>query len=508
MAFLKHPKQLKKAAALIPAIVAVLASAAEAAICAADVGPALDAIAAQPLLRTARVGVLVETQGATPVERQVVYQRDADRFFIPASNAKLLTTAAALDFLGPDYRIRTSVLASAAGGDSETASGLTSLRVVGRGDPSFSQQDLASLAQQITAAGVRQVSQLVADDSYFAGSAVNPNWEWEDVQAGYGAPVNSLILEGNALNLSLVPQAVGQPLRVIWEDGAPADSWQVINQSQTVAPGTPESVAVGRDLAQPVLYVQGQLVAGSDAEEVAIAIPTPAQNFVAQLQRALVARGVLVGRTAVVQDAAAGGFADMTELAFHQSPPLSELLIPTNRNSNNLYAEALLKTVGVRYFSQATETPNEASQNATAAGVIAATAVLTRIGLAPSSFVLADGSGLSRHNLVTPSALVEVLQRMATHPRAAVYRSSLSVAGVSGTLRNRLRGTSLEGNFYGKSGAVSGNVSLSGYLNAPNYQPLVVSILINNSNQRAGQLRQVIDDMLLTLAQVEDCSDR
>lgn len=477
-------------AGLVGAAIAIAPlTSAQAGICPAQLAGKLDAIAAQPTLQRARVGVLVQTQGSTAADRQVLYARDADQFFIPASNAKLLTTAAALDFLGPAYRIRTSVYAT------PQSNGLAALRVVGRGDPSFAIADLVDLAQQVSQGGIRQVSQLVADDSYFSGSAVNPNWEWEDVQAGYGAPVNGLILNGNAINLSVVPQSVGQPLQVMWESPLQANAWQIVNQSRTVSPGEAESIAVGRDLSQPVLHVSGQLVAGSEAEAVAIAVPNPAQAFLEQFQRTLADQAVSVGRTAVVL---AGLPQFPNELAVHQSPPLSDLLVPTNRNSNNLYAEALLKTVGVTYFPQQ-------SVPATESGVEAVTQVLVRLGMDANQFSLADGSGLSRHNLITPSALVEILQIMATHPQASVYRNSLAVAGVNGTLRNRLRGTVLEGRLYGKSGAVSGNVALSGYVNVPNYRPLVVSVLINNSDQQAGTLRQAIDQMLLTLADLQSC---
>ncbi|HEY9881961.1 MAG TPA: D-alanyl-D-alanine carboxypeptidase/D-alanyl-D-alanine-endopeptidase [Leptolyngbyaceae cyanobacterium] len=477
-------------AGLIGATIAIAPlTAAQAGICPAQLAGRLDAIATQPTLQRARVGVLVQTQGVTAADRQVLYARDADQFFIPASNAKLLTTAAALDFLGPAYRIRTSIYAS------PQPNGLTTLRVVGRGDPSLTTADLAELVQPVSQSGLRQISQLIGDDSYFPGSAVNPNWEWEDVQAGYGAPVNGLILNGNAMNLSVAPQAVGQPLQVTWENPLQANTWRIVNQARTVAPGETESVAVGRDLSQPVLYLDGQLVAGSEAEAVAIAVSSPAQAFLDQLQQLLAAQSISVGRTTVDL---LGSPQLANELAFHQSPPLSDLLVPTNRDSDNLYAEALLKTVGVNYFPQR-------STQATEAGIEAVTSILVNLGMDASRFSLADGSGLSRHNLVTPSALVEILQIMATHPQADVYRNSLAVAGVSGTLRNRLRGTVLEGRLYGKSGAVSGNVALSGYVNVPNYRPLVVSILINNSNQRAGTLRQGIDQMLLTLAEVQDC---
>lgn len=464
-------------------------------ICEAELGARMTAIAQQPLLHRARLGILVETQGRTPAERRVLYAQDADQFFIPASNAKLLTSAAALAFLGPDYRIRTSVYGVENTSNRAGEVGLTALRVVGRGDPTLTDQNLDTLAQQLKRHSIQVVPLLVGDDSYFPGAATHPNWEWEDVQAGYGAPVNSLILNGNAHGLTLMPQAVGDPLQVLWDDPAQAGQWRIENRSRTVATHEPEYVTVGRDLGQPVLYVDGQLAAGSDPETAAIALLDPAHQFVQQFQAALMRQGISVGQTALSTTPIP---IDRPEVAWIESPPLAELLIPTNRNSNNLYAESLLKTLGVRY------TPTRPDQ-ATAAGVAAATAILTDLGLDPSSFVLADGSGLSRHNLVTPRALVDILQIMADHPHATPYRESLSVAGSSGTLRNRLKGTPLEGRLSGKTGAMSGHVTLSGYLLLPTGQPVIVSILINNSDQRASRLRQVIDDLLLLLAEVRPC---
>jgi D-alanyl-D-alanine carboxypeptidase/D-alanyl-D-alanine-endopeptidase (penicillin-binding protein 4) len=161
------------------------------------------------------------------------------------------------------------------------------------------------------------------------------------------------------------------------------------------------------------------------------------------------------------------------ELATVESPSLGELLVPTNQNSNNLYAEVLLKTLGV--------TDGEPPIiDASAAGGEVVAEALGELGVNSAHLRLADGSGLSRHNLVTPEALVATLQAMALHPEAEVFLDSLAVAGVSGTLRNRLDGTILEGRVQGKSGALTGNVSLSGYLQPPDYEPLVFSIVVNH----------------------------
>jgi D-alanyl-D-alanine carboxypeptidase/D-alanyl-D-alanine-endopeptidase (penicillin-binding protein 4) len=352
---------------------------------------------------------------------------------------------------------------------------------------------LATLAQQLKSRGVTQVDRLIADDGYFQGEPVHPNWEWEDVQAGYGAPVSSLILNQNAINLTLAPQNPGQPLRVIWENPAEAAGWRIENRSRTVGPDEEEFVDVGRDLSKPVLSVSGQLHAGSEPEPVAVAITNPAENFLQHFRQALEAEGIAVAQTSVARNSP---IAVEAELAAVESPPLSELLEETNQESNNLYAEILLRSLAA----------GSASGETLAAGLKVLTATLTRLGVNPETYVPEDGSGLSRQNLVSPEALVQTLRAMASSPRANIYRASLPVAGVSGSLKNRFRDTAAQGIVLAKTGTVGGVSALSGYVTPPNYQPLVFSIVVNQSNLPPRTQRQAIDDIVLLLARLRNCS--
>lgn len=456
--------------------------------CRAELGERLDAIATQPNLRRARLGIKIETLGRTDGEREVVYTKDADRYFIPASNVKLLTTAAALRQLGPDFKTRTSVYGT-------ERNGLTSLYVVGQGDPTFGDEQLNDLAQQLSQRDLSRVSNLLAYDGYFPGQTVNPNWEWEDVQAGYGAPANSLMLNQNELGLTLFPQAVGQPLRVEWDDPTLANQWRVENFSTTVNASEPEFVDIGRDLGQPVLRVYGQLIAGTAPETASVAVPDPARYFAQTLQQRLSRLGIAVAQTDLTRQPPPD---EAVELAIVNSPPLADWLLRTNRNSKNIYAETILKSLGIAMA-------NGPVEDATLAGTEAVKTVLQTLGVAPDSYKVVDGSGLSRHNLATPTAFVDTLQAMAFTPEAAIYRNSLAVAGESGTLRNRFRDTIVQGRLQGKTGAVSNNASLSGYLAPPNHPPVVLSILLNHVNQRGADLRQVIDSIVLEVARLDDC---
>lgn len=456
-------------------------------LCPAQLGTAIQLVTNRPQFNRFRWGILIETLSSG----RTLYSRDAQKYFIPASNVKLLTTAAVLHQLGSQHRIRTSVY-----GTDDV------LRIVGRGDPSLTDTQLRELAQQLSRRGIRQVK-LIAVDNYFQGYTVNPSWEWEDVQADYGAPVNSLILNQNTVALTLLPQQVGQKVRVIWADPSEATRWRIENESVITKPGEPLSINVSRNLQGAVLKIAGKMSIDTEPESVSLAVLDPHGHFLRHFQRSLVAEGI----KATADQSSVTGMSDIIrylrlsaapELAAVESPPLSELLVETNQNSNNLYAEALLRTLGAN--------SNTSESTATAeVGLSVVKETLTKLGVNPDGYVLADGSGLSRHNLVSPEAIAQTLKVMAKSPLAPVYRASLPVAGLSGTLQNRFQGTAVQGILQGKTGTMSGVVALSGYLDPSNYEPLVFSIIVNQSDQSAATIRQAIDEIVLLLAKLRSC---
>ncbi|MGF1513032.1 MAG: D-alanyl-D-alanine carboxypeptidase/D-alanyl-D-alanine-endopeptidase [Elainellaceae cyanobacterium] len=491
-------------------------------LCPAQLGNSLEAIASESLGKQARWGALVQPL-STDASPPPLYAHNPRQYFTPASNVKLLTSAAALAQLGPDFRIRTSVYAVSPEERVQAAEGpvnldavnldavnldavnldAVNLWVVGRGDPSLDSDGLQRLAQQIGQAGIARVNGLVVDESYLGDRFINPTWDWEDVQSGYGAPVNSLMLNQNAIGVRLFPQAVGQPLRLEWEQPELVRRWQVVNESVTVAPSEPEFVRVGRAWSAPVLRVQGQLRAGAALDRSAVAVTDPAGHFLHQFEQALAEAGVDVKQTLAQQTAPR----DRVEVATHLSPPLAELLVATNANSQNLYAEALLRHVGRSVLQRGIGQNIDQNIDAEAlwiAGLDQIEAVLTTLGVT-GAYQLADGSGLSRRNLATPEAFVQTLQAMAQHPHAEVYRQSLAVMGERGTLRSRLRGTPVAGRFWGKSGGLSGVSSLSGYLYPPGYSPLVLSLLIDHSDQSGSVRRQTLDAMVAAVARLTPC---
>ncbi len=468
--------------ALISGLFPTAATAQPEATCRAELSRQIEAITVSS---EARWGILAESLEPNP---RTIYAQNADQLFIPASNVKLLTTAAALTVLGDEFRIRTSVYQL----PSEASSQEISLRVVGRGDPSLTDIQLRQIARQIAERGIQQIDRLEADDQYFQGVFSNPTWEQEDIEAGYGAPFNSLILNQNAIGLTLIPQAIGQRLGIHWDDPTEAEGWQIVNRSTTVAPDGSEFLNVGRDLQQPILRVEGQLRAGSAPEPVAVSIPDPASYFLTQFQQALAAEQIQVQQSELAKVPIADmPETDMTEISAVESAPLNELLIETNQQSNNLYAEALLRQLG--------KTPEPAA-SPMEAGIARLQSSLTQLGVR-STYQLADGSGLSRQNQASPQALVETLQAMHRSRYAEAYRNSLATAGVSGTLAARFKHTPVQGQFAGKTGSLRGVVALSGYLQDPS---LAVSIL-TNAEAASANIQPQIDAVLKTLKRWGSC---
>jgi D-alanyl-D-alanine carboxypeptidase/D-alanyl-D-alanine-endopeptidase (penicillin-binding protein 4) len=465
-------------------------------VCPANLDTQVQAILDRPAVRSSRWGIAVETLATTAQDGMPLYSKNATQFLVPASNAKIFVTAAALHHLGPDYRLRTSIYQEPSPAPAYSMSSEERVfRVVGRGDPGLTDDHLRDLATQLRDRGITQIDRLILDDSYFPGPQVSPSWESADVQAGYGAPTNSLILNQNAIPITLYPQALGQPLRLVWENPQDAVGWQVQNNTRTVSRANGEYIYVGRDMTRPILYLNGQLHEGSEPDLSAIAITNPAEQFGDRLQQALAQAGIRVqSHSVATQPAVALG----EEVAAVESAPLAALIAEANQQSTNIYAEALLRLLGVLDTPQTTA--------ALYAGTSAVPRILSSLGVDPRGVTLADGAGLSRQNQVTPAALVDTLQAMARSPQAQVYRDSLAIAGESGTLRSRFRATPVAGRLWGKTGTLRDTVALSGYLYPSQYEAIAFSMLVNDPNLSLGAARQAMDDIVGVLSRLQNCT--
>jgi serine-type D-Ala-D-Ala carboxypeptidase/endopeptidase (penicillin-binding protein 4) len=458
--------------------------------CSQDFSQAIEQIINRPELARSRWGIEIQTLAG-----ESLYSLDGDKFFNPASTAKLLVSAAGLLELGADYRIKTPIYSE---GNPPV---LDSLRIQGRGDPTISTQSLKDLAQQLQSKGVKQIINLIVDDSYLPPPTINPTWEWEDVHSYFATAVNSTILNQNTVTLTLLPQSIGQPVKFFWHDAIAASQWRVINQAITGKKDLKYAIEIDEDLGQPLLKLRGELAVNEPPDIWDLAVVDPAQYFLESLRLHLSQAGIMVNRGTVIEQKVEPRNQDFldTEFMAIYAPPLQKILAEINQESNNLYAEVLGKILAQELAQELTvKTP-----------VAAINRSLQQLGIEPEEYVLVDASGLSRQNLVTPQTLVKVLQLMSQHSDrqvAQTYRQSLAIAATQGTLKKRFIGTPIANNLWAKTGTLSSVGSLAGYLKTPSSETLVFSILVNNSELENSEIRQAIDEMVLIIDQFQQCS--
>jgi len=437
-----------------------------------------------------------------------LYARNADSFFMPASNAKLFTTALALATLGSEYRVRTTVATSG----TLDANGILNgdLILIGRGDANLSNRKfpygkkeeregppekvLAEFADEVAARGVKEVTgDVIADDSMFQHEQFPSGWLVDDILWSYGAAVSAIAVNDNTFSLELRPAVnEGEPAR--YAAGLAADFYTVENLIRTGARGSEEKLAVARDPGSRVIHLSGTMPLDAQTRRLTIAIEDPAEYAASLLARLLEARGVKIDGGARARHAGGSpvdAAAPQTVLAEHTSVPLSEDIRLTNKNSENLHAELLLLLAGHE---------KEGAVNYEDALKVAS-AFFKAAGIADGDVVLSDGSGLSRKDLVTPRAVVQLLRYAATQPWGELYRSTLPVAGEDGTLSDRMKNTPAAARVFAKTGTIGHGNALSGYATTVRGTHLLFSILGNNNNLHAQDANKVIDAICVAMVE-------
>jgi D-alanyl-D-alanine carboxypeptidase/D-alanyl-D-alanine-endopeptidase (penicillin-binding protein 4) len=483
----------------------------------ADLQSQIDQIVQQPALQSGFFAVKVVSLDTG----KTIFEHDANKFVRPASNMKLYTVAAALDRLTPDYHFVTSVYAKEKPENGTLKGDLT---VYGRGDPSLAARfnngdyfkSINDLADRIVAAGIKRVKgDLVGDGSYFNGAPLGGGWEWEDLQWGYGAPVSALTINDNAVDLTIKPaDRVGAP--VVITTGPPSASFITLrNQATTGLRGSKRTLRIYRGLGANTLEVTGIVPMGDSGFSGDVAVPDPALAFVTMLREALVRRGVRVDGRVRTVDARSGAEAiannsavpaatpaaalPLVEIASLQSPPFSVIAAQTLKPSQNLYTEIILRTLAKQGSTTMAATALAAETDEDA-GLQMVRDFLHQAGIADSDLYLNDGSGLSRNDMITANATVQLLSFMSKHKYASQFREALPIAGVDGTLRSRMRGTAAENNVRAKTGSLSSVASLSGYVTTAAGEHLVFSMMLNNYPDAAALRRDSIDAIAVLLA--------
>jgi serine-type D-Ala-D-Ala carboxypeptidase/endopeptidase (penicillin-binding protein 4) len=515
-----------------------------------DLSKEIGVILAQPPLDHAHWGIDVVDLDSG----KTIFAQNAEQLFIPASNTKLFTTAAALAIAGPDYRFRTTV--EAEGKIDGHGRLMGDLVIFGRGDPNISgrtlpyalktqrtpphTQILEEMADQVARSGLKIVDgDLIGDDTYYAFERYAEGWAQDDLQWIDGAPVSALSFNDNVVFLNI--QAGEQPgEKAVITLEPETNYYEIENRITTSAAGITKKIGIHREPGARKIVLWGSLPLGDPGMKEPLAVEDPAE-FVSELFRAMLERrGIIIRGHTRARHADAAQFYDQLPapvlpkpgtdnsaanpragaslqsnpasstgdlhmnqadhpliplatdnkiLAEHLSPPLLDDIRVTNKTSQNLHAELALRLVG-----KLTGTGGSFE-----GGTAAVKQFLLQAGIKEDEFNFLDGSGLSRRNLVTPAATVQLLLYAARQPWGAAFEESLPVSGVDGSLAERFLNTPAGGLVNAKTGSLSHVNALSGYGQTKSGRRFVFSIFCNNHNLPGSKVLAAIDAVVQVL---------
>lgn len=449
----------------------------------ADMKDSIDAVLADPYLKRVEAGVKIVRLGESPEKSVTLYERGATTPLIPASNLKLITTAAALDGLGADFHFRTLLVQSG-----------TKLAIVGDGDPTLGDAEMLkkvgwqstttfkTWGEALAARGLKQVDSLVYDDSILDGTFVHPNWPADQLHKRYVAGVAGLNFNANCLDFYLKPNARGAT--VSYETDPPTEYAKVENNCTYT---DRNAVWLSRAATSRSIELRGQ-TNGANGEPISVTIDEPPLFTATVLQETFAKAGVAIAGSPT-RDAVRSKLGEWVTLAIHETP-IEQVIARANKDSMNVYAEALCKRLG------AAKSPTEPGSWKT--GTTAVGAFLQSVGVPAGEFSLDDGCGLSRKNTISPNAIVHVLMHEHFAARREAFIASLSVAGTDGTLKDRFDTIpAFHQRVIGKSGFIDGVSSLSGFLKSKDGQTTYAfSILFNGigkgTNSNAKRLQERI----------------
>jgi D-alanyl-D-alanine carboxypeptidase/D-alanyl-D-alanine-endopeptidase (penicillin-binding protein 4) len=432
---------------------------------------------------------------------KLLYQWNSTRFFVPASNTKLFTTAMALNRLGPDFTFQTRVLASAPPDASGRLAG--PLTLAGGGDPNLSARAIpyhkgpitgdplaaiADLAAQIAARGVKRIDgDIVGDDTWYVWEPYAAGWGIEDPESDDGPPISALTVNDNAFAVTVEPAAREGDIAGLTFN-PPLQPFRIDNR---VVTGSGGRIRYSRLPGSPDMHLWGTV---SQSQTLVFALDDPARYAAQALKSALEDRGIAVSGQAVARHLYPEEVSDLRqqpsssepggiELARRVSAPLIEDLRVTDKVSQNLHAELALRAVA------------RARRNVGSfeAGLEELKSFLGEIGIAPEQYNIHDGSGLARLNLVTPATVVSLLRYMYGSPYRDRWLGLLPVGGEDGTISTRFTGTRAAGRVHAKTGSLSHVSALSGYIQRLNGHWVVFSILVNNYNTPTAEVRGAMD---------------
>jgi len=456
----------------------------------------IDSLADAPEFSNAHWGILI----VDPERGDTLYARNAGKLFMPASNMKILTSATALAQLGPDYRYRT-VFAGRGSVTNGTLNG--DLLVIGRGDPSVSDHmlhdamiPLRAIADSIAARGIHRITgSIVAAGNAFPSDVFGYGWTYDDFEDSYSAPIDELLFNEGFSELHVRGgDRAGDPVHV---DVTPVHTFPRVRvQATTIAApttadwrrGRGEGLRAHKDSTTWDVILDGQIAVG-DTAVIEVTHHDPDVAYLAAVREALHDKGISIddGKSADTYDR-------VDTLATLSSPPLSEILKALMKPSQNQIAEMLFRTVALEKTG--------AGRPDSARAIVSAQ--IAQWGAAvPTEAVVRDGSGLSRYDYISPRTVVRILDAMRRSPHFATYYDALPIAGVDGTIRNRMKGTPAQGNVHAKTGSVALARSLSGYVTTADHHMLIFSFLANNWTVPVSSVERVQDAIAARLAALQ-----
>jgi D-alanyl-D-alanine carboxypeptidase/D-alanyl-D-alanine-endopeptidase (penicillin-binding protein 4) len=442
-----------------------------------------------------------------------LFQHNPEHLFTPASNTKLLTTAAALRRLGPSYRYQTRLYV-----DGPVRNGVLrgNLIVRGSGDPTlggYQQRKnpttvFRDWADSLKAAGIRRIEgAIIGDDDPFSDVPLGEGWSWNDVPYYYAAEINGLVFNTNTIDMEVRGGSrSGAPGRITWMPFE-TDFVRVRNQTRTVPPDSSSDEDYHRPFGENTFTVRSRIHPGEIQEET-LTITEPTRYFTHVLRAVLLQEGISVGGSGVDVDEmpidphyAADS---VRQVGTYRSPPLRQIVRTTNHESQNLYAEQLLRTLAI--VNRPDTTSEELTVGSADLGGLAARMELAEIGVDTSRVRLVDGSGLSRKNYLSPQAMTRLLKTMWVDAEPSVKSSfyeSLPVGGTEGTLEYRYQdGAAARNNVQAKTGTLTGVSALSGYVQTGQGTPLSFVIFCNHHMAETDAVRAAQDAIVNTLARL------
>ncbi|MGI4854909.1 MAG: D-alanyl-D-alanine carboxypeptidase/D-alanyl-D-alanine endopeptidase [Janthinobacterium lividum] len=497
-------------------------------------GEQIAAIVNEPAVGRARWGVQVTTMDGAPV-----FSLNEGRFFQPASNLKLFTTAAAMALLPMEERLVTRVIGSGSYDGKGVFTGDLVLKGVGDanfsgrpvpyqkpipGQPAARRDELRyidELADKVKAAGITQVNgNVVGDDSLMPNDPYPADWSIDDTPWYYGAPINALMIADNAFALTVHPGAtVGSAPTVTTDPSLPF--YTIDMQATTAAKGGESALDMQRAIGSRVIHIYGTLALGAAPYKQDMSLGEPAEYAALALKTALEQRGIAVSGTATTKHAeffetsfnrhstqpletlgispkrklllAPPVCSDCTTrvLAEHTGPPLGDDIAITNKTSENQHAELFLRQLGLFITGTGTTVQGER---------VLRTWLMQQVKLDPEDFFFYDGSGLSGHDLVTPRAIAKLLSYASTQPWGAAWKASLPIGGEDGSLRARFPDAPLKDHVFAKTGTLGEARALSGYIDCASGQTLIFSVMVNAHTPRNSDDMKSMDRIVAAIA--------